>query len=95
MATTYIGYQSAPADSPAFASLRDGGAPPAALLKKRNEFPKHLPATCKLVGSWYVLGAPNVVIVEAESVNDLMHIDTYYAGWVNFDWHPCLPMPRE
>lgn len=96
MATTYIGYMSAPADSPIYADLRNTGAPAPALLKKRNEFPKHLPKTCKLVGSWSVLGpAPNVVVVEAESIADLQHIDTYYAGWVIFDWHPCVPMPRE
>ncbi|MEO8541255.1 MAG: hypothetical protein ABI577_16055 [bacterium] len=95
MTTTYIGYQSVPPDWP-WAALRETGAPPPALMKKRNEFPTHLPKTCKLIGSWAVSGpAPNVVVVEAESIADLQHIDNYYAGWVLFDWHPCTPMPRE
>ena len=96
MTTTYIGYMSAPTDSPIFASLRQTGAMPKELGQKVNAFPSSLPKTCKLVGSWAVLGpAPNVVIVEAESIADLQHIDSYYAGWIIFDWHPCRPMPRD
>ncbi len=96
MTTTYIGYQSAPADTPIWASLRDTGKLPAALAQKVNGFPASLPSTCKLIGSWAVPGnAPNVVVVEAESMADLQHIDSYYAGWVIFDWHPCTPMPRD
>ncbi len=96
MTTTYIGYQSAPADTPVWASLRETGGLPPALAKKVNEFPSKLPPTCKLVGSWAVGGAaPNVVVVEAESMADLQHINSYYAGWVIFDWHPCVPMPRN
>lgn len=96
MTTTYIGYQSGPADSPLFAALRETGALPKELAKKVNAFPSSLPKTCRLIGSWAVSGpAPNVVVVEAESFADLQHIDNYYAGWVIFDWHPCRPMPRD
>jgi len=96
MATTYIGYQSAPPDSPVWASLRATGGMPPELAKKVNAFPGSLPPTCKLIGSWAVAGpSPNVVVVEAESLADLQHIDAYYAGWVIFDWHPCSPMPRN
>lgn len=95
MATTYIGYQSPAPDWP-WATVRETGALPKELAKKVNEFPSSLPKTCKLIGSWAVSGnAPNVVIVEAESIADLTHIDMYYGGWILFDWHPCRPMPRD
>ena len=95
MATTYIGFQSAAPDWP-YDVLRETGAPPPALAKKVNEFPSKLPKTCKLIGSWAVSGpAPNVVVVEAESLEDLIHIDYYYAGWILFDWHPCRPIQRD
>lgn len=96
MSTTFIGFMSAPPDLPVWESARKTGAFPKELQEKVNKFPGSLPRTCKLIGSWAVLGpSPNVVIVEAESVQDLLHIDNYYAGWVIFDWHPCRPMPRE
>ena len=96
MTMTYIGYQSAPPDIPVWASLRESGKPPPELARKVNGFPASLPPTCKIVGSWFVPGpAPNVVVVEVESLDDLQHIDNYYAGWVIFDWHPCRPMPRD
>lgn len=95
MATTYIGYQTPASDFP-YDVLRETGALPPALAKKVNEFPSKLPKTCKLVGSWAVSGsAPNVVIVEAESFDDLLFIDMYYVGWIVLDWHPCRPMPRD
>ncbi|MCA9822522.1 MAG: hypothetical protein R3B97_05070 [Dehalococcoidia bacterium] len=96
MTTTYIGYMSSPPDIPTYAILRDTGAFPRALAEKMRAFPGSLPSTCKLIGSWAVFGpAPNVVIVETESVADLQHIDNHYLGWVIFDWHPCIPMPRD
>lgn len=94
--TTYIGYHSYPADSPTMAALRQTGALPPELASKANAFPASLPPTCKLIGSWAVLGpSPNVLIVEVESVADLQHIGAYYAGWIEFDWHPCITMPRN
>ncbi|MGE0599566.1 MAG: hypothetical protein AB7J35_06015 [Dehalococcoidia bacterium] len=95
MSMMFIGYQTATPDWP-YDILRDTGAYPPALAKKVNEFPSKLPKTCKLIASYGVSGpAPNVVIVEAESIDDLVHIDVYYAGWILFDWHPCRAMPRD
>ena len=28
------------------------------------------------------------MVVEEESFADLQHINTYYGGWLLFDWHP-------
>jgi hypothetical protein len=79
------------------ASVRDTGAPPQALRDKVNGFPASLPATCKLVGSWGVSGlaVPSVIIVEAESYADLVHINQYYLGWITFDWHPSSTVSRN
>ncbi|WP_343392572.1 hypothetical protein [Candidatus Amarobacter glycogenicus] len=38
---------------------------------------------------------PSALVVEAESIADIGHITTYYAGWLEFDWHPCMAMPRD
>ncbi len=53
-------------------------------------FPSILPETCKLIGSWSVSGgeAPGVMVVEAESYDDLTAINSHYLGWLQFDWHP-------
>ncbi len=97
MATTYVGFYRPDPSSPAASAFRDTGAPPPAFGKKVNEFAKSLPATCKLVGSWGVSGnqAPSVIVVEAESYADLQHINTYYRGWLLFDWHPAAPPRRD
>ena len=70
---------------------------PPAFREKVNSFAKNLPSTCKLVGSWAVSGeaAPNVIIIEAESYADVVHINQYYAGWISFDWHPANTVPRD
>jgi hypothetical protein len=70
---------------------------PPQMLKKVNEFAKGLPPTCKLLGSWVISGgvAPSVLVVEAESYADLQHINTYYSGWLQFDWHPAMPQRRD
>lgn len=96
MATAFIGFYR-PVGTYAVDVFRDTGAAPPALVKKVNEFPSKLPATCKLVGSWQVAGgvAPSVIVVETEDVNDLVHINTYYGGWLEFDWHPTRSVPRD
>jgi hypothetical protein len=96
MATTYIGYWRPAADSPVNEVRRTTGANPPELDKKRREFPASLPPTCKILDSWFVLGsAPSALVVEAESIADIGHISTYYAGWLEFDWHACMAMPRD
>ena len=96
MATTYIGYWRPAADSPVNEARRKTGANPPELDKKRRELPASLPPTCKILDSWFVLGtAPSALGVEAESIADIGHITTYYAGWLEFDWHPCMAMPRD
>lgn len=96
MATTYVGFFTPTPDSPSWASYRDTGQGPAEVIEKRNKFPASLPSTCKLLGSWAVFGpGPSVIVVEAESIADLMFIQNYYAGWLIFDWRPCIAMPRS
>ena len=29
-----------------------------------------------------------VMVVEASNFSDIQFINTYHAGWLNFDWHP-------
>jgi hypothetical protein len=61
-----------------------------------RNLPANLPATCKLVGG-YPVGTPDLVsvmIVEAESNEDLTAINNYYAGWLQFEWHPTTLVAR-
>lgn len=96
MATTYVGFWTPAPDYPGWASLRETGSAPAEVTEKRNKFPSSLPPTCKIIGSWALFGpGPHVIVVETESVADLMFIQNYYAGWLVFDWRPCINMPRE
>ena len=36
-----------------------------------------------------------MLIVEAESFADLQHVNQYYAGWLDFDWHPTTSVQRN
>ncbi len=96
MSTTYVGFYRPTADSPVNGAWRDTGKLPPNFAKMVNEFPSKLPATCKLIGSWGVSPpGPSLIIVEAESMADLIHISTYYAGWLEFDWRPTRSVPRD
>jgi hypothetical protein len=77
--------------------IRETGSFPPALREKVSTFAKMLPQTCKLVGSWAVSGgaAPGVIVVEAESYADIVHINQHYAGWLWFDWHPANTVARD
>ena len=91
MAITFIGYYRPIITGPDSESRR-GGTIPTELRQKVHEFPSKLPATCKLIGSWECSGGvqPGCMIVEAESYADLQHINSYYSGWIGFDWHPTV-----
>ena len=96
MAITFIGFYRLAAGFPTpdqVDGLRSGvggRGGSAAFIEKVRGFPASLPDSCKLIGSWGVSGeqVPNVMVVEAESFDDLQHIDVYYRGWLDFDWHP-------
>ena len=95
MAITFVGfYRPAGGSSEAdLTALRQTDSPLEAFPEfgaKVRELPSKLPPTCKLVGSWAVTGgqAPNVMVVEAESFDDLQFINSYYLGWLDFEWHP-------
>lgn len=79
-------------------SRRQGGIPEAFATKVR-EFPATLPDTCKLIGSWRIMTdqIAGVMVVEAESYEDLQFIDNHYAGWLQFNWHPTTTggVPRD
>ena len=99
MTTTYVGFWRAGsgAEEVGLASVRETGALPQAFVEKVNSFAKNLPSTCKLIGSWAISGevSPGVMIVEAESYADLVHINQYYWGWIAFDWHPSNTVARN
>ena len=94
MAITFVGFfrlvEPTEAD---INTQRQAGSPLEAypeFFAKVREFPSKLPSTCKLIGSWAVTGgqAPNVIVVEVESYDDLQFINNYYLGWLDFEWHP-------
>jgi hypothetical protein len=97
MATTYIGFYQPHPTSPAADVWRNTGKFPPEFAKKVNEFPTSLPPTCKLIGSWVVSGgaARSVLVIEAESFADIQHVNQYYNGWLEFDWHPTTSPPRD
>ena len=91
MAITFVGYYRPTSFTDAdVKTFRETGTFPPEFMAKVRAFPSQLPSTCKLIGSWAVMGgqAPGVTVVEAESYDDLQFIDTYYAGWLEYDWHP-------
>ncbi len=97
MATTYVGFYRPVSPEVIAASQRETGTLPPAMLAKVRAFPASLPPTCKLIGSWAISGGqePGVMVAEVESIADLQHVNTYYAGWLNFDWHPTAGVDRS
>ena len=91
MAITFLGYYR-PVITEADIENRRRGSFPEEFRQKIREFPSKLPPTCKLIGSWETTGGqvPGCMVVEAESYDDLQHINSYYAGWIQFDWHPTI-----
>lgn len=92
MATTYVGFF-APTDgawSEMNESFRETGAQVPEFIEKVNAFPESLPDGLKLIGSYAIQGGaqPSVMIVETEDFSGLQHINNYYNGWLQFDWHP-------
>jgi len=92
MATTYVGFygQTDSAAALVQTAFRETGAPPAEFREKVNGFPASLPNGLKLVGSWAGSGGnrPGVMVVEADDFAALNHINTYYNGWLAFEWAP-------
>ena len=92
MATTYIGYYRPTTSAlPIFeASGRESGGPPPEFREKINGFPASFPAGLKLIGSWTSVGSerPGIMIVEADDFSGLQHINSYYTGWLQFEWQP-------
>ena len=45
-----------------------------------------------MVGSWPVQGSDQagVTVVEADDYESLAHVNNYYAGWRQFEWHPTV-----
>jgi len=90
MAITFLGFYRPYFREADLETVRESGQFLPEMRKKVTAFPSALPDTCKLIGSWNVSGgeAPGVMVVEADSFSDIQFINTYYAGWLNFDWHP-------
>ena len=94
MAFTFVGYITSWPGTPTSEDVEHarstGIGPPAAMLQKMNELPSKLPPTCRLIGSWGTAGgrAEAVMVVEAESWDDLNFISAHYRGFINFTWHP-------
>jgi hypothetical protein len=87
MATTYVGFF-----RPTDAALEVIGtaAPPREFLDKVNGFLNSFPDGLTHVGTYPIQGGDrrSVIIVEAEDYSGLQHIDSYYNGWLQFEWHP-------
>jgi len=90
MAITFVGYYRPVRTDTDANTWRESGAFAPEFAAKVRAFPSQFPPTCKLIGSWAVTGgqAPGVTVVEAESFDDLQFINTCYAGWLEYDWHP-------
>ncbi len=93
MAITFVGYyrvQDGAFSEADFAHTRGTGQFPDSLQEKVRGLPAVLPETCKLIGSWNPAGGevPGVIVVEAQSHDDLQVINAHYSGWLMFDWHP-------
>ena len=90
LAITFVGYYRPARTDADVKTWRETGTFPPEFMAKVRAFPSQLPSTCKLIGSWAVTGGqtPGVTVVEAESFDDLQFINTYYAGWLEYDWHP-------
>ena len=91
MAITFVGFISLVGQTDAdVRGLRETGGLPQELTAKVRDLPSKLPPTCKLVGSRTFTGGETlgVMVVEAESFDDLQFINSYYNGWLQFDWHP-------
>jgi hypothetical protein len=93
MAFTFVGYYDFWPGTPLPADIEHsrstGAAPSPAFRQKVQEMPTKLPSTCKLIGSWAAGGrAAGVMVVEAESWDDLEAINVHYRGYLLIDWHP-------
>ena len=90
MAITFVGYYRPVRTDADVKTWQESGAFAPEFAAKVRAFPSQFPTTCKLIGSWAVTGgqAPGVTVVEAESFDDLQFINAYYAGWLEYDWHP-------
>lgn len=90
MTTTYVGLYHPASPQFTFEELREHGAVPEYFREKIRGFEASLPSTCKLIGSWAGdnVGAPGVMVVEAEGWDDLAHINNYYLGYLVFGWRP-------
>jgi len=91
MATTYVGFFGV-TDSAApvlEAAARETGSWPQEFIDKVNGFPGSFPDGLRLVGSWGVAGGerPGVTVVEADDFAALSHVNNYYNGWLQFEWH--------
>jgi hypothetical protein len=93
MAFTFVGYYDPAPGTPLPADVehqRSTGTQPPAIQQKVRELPGKLPPTCKLIGSWTTFGAraTGVMVVEADSWDDLEVINSHYRGFLLRDWHP-------
>jgi hypothetical protein len=94
MTFTFVGYYDPAVGTPLREDIEHqrstGVGPSPAMQQKVRELPAKLPATCRLIGSWATPGARvnGVMIVEAESWDDLEAINAHYRGWLLIDWHP-------
>jgi hypothetical protein len=101
IATKYVGFYGQTDSVAALvqAPIRDTGASPQAFREKVNGFPASLPDRLKLIGSWpgSGRGRPGVMVVEADDFAALNHINTYYNGWLAFEWAPSFTggVPRN
>lgn len=94
MAFTFVGYYDPWPGTPLPADVEHnrstGAGPSPALQQKIRDLSVKLPPTCKLLGSWATTGAraAGVMVVEAESWDDLEAINAHYRGFLLYDWHP-------
>ncbi len=89
---TYIGFYSPDA---AFAAAnaensRNAGPPNTGFFDKVQALATALPEGTQIVGSYASMSSerPSVMIVEASDPAGLAAINTYYTGYLQFDWVP-------
>jgi hypothetical protein len=100
MAMTFAGFtrwtQGAPIPAD-IEEVRRTGTAPESIAAKARALLKNLPPTAKLLASYQIQTHDliSILIVEAETVEDLRAINRYYVGWLDIDWYPTNVLQRD